>query len=965
MTNWGRWVRAKITGYTRKHTYSLFLIDYGFKMHFDMVIDIPDSLKEDYHAVHKGSLGIESQNGKWSKMAIDFCKALGSSEFTDFHFIFSCKPDDVFIGDIFIFTPSGNFSLTTRLKQLEESVKSETNFDVIFETMRNSSYPKPVLPHQKIEIDVNKKELSLGNISQILFRENNFEPPKNLIVHGENLKARWKDNNESLLDFKIKKIFKNIEINDIQSFMWPQMFSFYRHAIIVSSESNVYHYLPPFLNNLIQMPYQRRTMGPTAIIFLYNANKVKEIHKIVSIFSNALKIVEAIGLCNDKKAELINGCDILITTPPAFTRLTANISQQLMNLVHLKSVVFDGFDLISNFEKDLPRITNLIFSNPDNVPQILVTSPKLTKSVMKFSSKLPKEQMTICFDNFFEAACYAGLTFGIQVFDSFKKKIEVLSDTLESLKGSVIIANEHEIELIKKSLNCDGIKFVTDETEVVENATNLIHFSQPESFEIFTNRFSMMTAKIYEKMQGNKDLKLSTKIFFDGQNLDQFENFVNFMEDRKLLNGENLEMLEKIKLMRENEKVKNNVNLCEKLLKNGECNNNRCSFRHILCDRDKLNLLTGNIRFTIKSILNPTEFIINVDEYCEKGEWVKKELTQKLQIFNLVPLDGQDGYENNLRDELEKKFLKLARNLKFFCKVQMSCNGILFTESFEAKNSKNFVKYSLKESLISDGISEVDTRIGDKLRKLIGFVEKTPLNKTKSSPKSKLKVFEGKKLTIEHWKEIKRGTNISFKLAHYESPYSFFVLVDTPENLFLKDWFKKIESFSPLKKLEDFVVGNCCLVLENEINKRGKIISINEDNCEILLVDFGEIIEAKNSEVFELPEELRALNFQAIHCSILGIKPKFNMEFWPSMQKTIIKKDLMKSCDWKMKIVAENSKSHKFSEFGVNSYEVILYHEEKFFHDLVIEKFYASPSDDNLENVEIFEDSHSGKFLVI
>lgn len=232
---------------------------------------------------------------------------------------------------------------------------------------------------------------------------------------------------------------------------------------------------------------------------------------------------------------------------------------------------------------------------------------------------------------------------------------------------------------------------------------------------------------------------------------------------------------------------------------------------------------------------------------------------------------------------------------------------------------------------------------------------------TTPTPKIPLKLIKtfDKKLIVENWKEIKCGRKIKFKLGHYQSPNSFFIITDSSENFVLKNWMKKIEEFKALKSLQDFSIGNSCLVVVNGVNKRGKIHSIN-DQIKLLLVDFGEIIEVEKSSIFELPDELRALSFQAVHCSILGIKPKFNMSFWPSMQKSIIK-NLIESGNWSMEIVAKNSHQHEFNFFGVNSYQVILIDIEsgEFFHKIAVEKFFANSDklDEDLELAEKDSDS--------
>lgn len=372
-------------------------------------------------------------------------------------------------------------------------------------------------------------------------------------------------------------------------------------------------------------------MGPLAIIFAHNSNKVKEIVKMCR--GNDLKIVEAVGLCSDKKSDLIQGCDILVTTLPAFTRLTENISLKLIDMNRLCHVAFNEFDQMEKYEKDLNRVVKFCFSNREKIPQILITSRVLCNYIKKkFLVQLPSDKTVICIDNFMEAATFAGMEIMSQVCDSFETKVELLMADKIAKNTAIIVKDEKSVERLKEVLTGNNFDIksilITTDTSNTTSIENLIHFSLPKSQKIFTDRFKMMTAKIYEKLKG-ADVKLTTKIFFDEDNLHEFESFMSFMVARKLDKG-NSEILEKIKLNRESIKCEKKVQLCLKLLQFGKCTENSCSSRHILCENDKFDFFIGDyIKFDLITVTSPINFIIKIKEFCKNGKWLSYEASNK------------------------------------------------------------------------------------------------------------------------------------------------------------------------------------------------------------------------------------------------------------------------------------------------------------------------------------------------
>lgn len=541
-------MRARVLTHYHNGDYEVLVIDYGYKMDMKRVYNIPEEFTEDYHLVKKGSLGI-SPAEYWSDSIMNMCKELQNKRGLELRFILICKQEDLYIGDIFVLSQTGNYSLTERLKD-SANVTCESDFKKIFETLSKASLPRESHPQERIEVP--SKQLDLASISQILLHQNNFIPPSSLVIHGKHLKAQWKDVKETLFDSSIKKGIKT-KLTDIQSFMWPQMHSSFRHALIISSQlDHTSLYLPVLLNNVIRSPSCRAKpefMGPVALILAHNSSKADEIAKTCENTVRNLKVIKATGLCDDKKGEIINGCDILVTTPPAFSRLTNNVSLKIIDVNRLKHVAFDGYHQISSkFESDVNRILKFCMCDSEKVPQIIVTSGMFKAEIrQKFLNQLPRERTVVCIDSFIEAAVYAGIEINVEICDTFDK-IEILMKD-GNLNNALIIAKDEEVGKLKDILSSvkEKVSVTTDSSLASSNTKsigNLIHFSAAKNWKTFVKRFETMSTKIADKLYG-KDVKLTATVLFDEQDIAEFESLMTFMMDRKLFKG-NPQLLEVI-----------------------------------------------------------------------------------------------------------------------------------------------------------------------------------------------------------------------------------------------------------------------------------------------------------------------------------------------------------------------------------------------------------------------------------
>jgi len=350
-------------------------------------------------------------------------------------------------------------------------------------------------------------------------------------------------------------------------------------------------------------------------------------------------------------------------------------------------------------------------------------------------------------------------------------------------------------------------------------------------------------------------------------------------------------------------------------------------------------------------------------------------LLSKLQIMNLIPLDGEKSYNKNDVVKLNNFMRKNPKDAKFSAKIDTIIGDVMFAKNIVAtKDNKTAVIFRLTDAHSKLGISGRDDRISEKIMSLSKALKtedpvddkneakeltKEDQNQGTMTEKSTSKPVE----PLKYWKHLKHDTSYQIIVKEYISPYSFFAILINHENLTLKNNLKAIEESQDNKQLISININECCLFNSDNRYLRAVILNILADGqMEVLLVDYGEIQKCDEKSLFEIPKEFLNLNFQAIHCSMLGICPKFGMKFWPTLQKSAVHKLISEYNEkpLKMFVVKDDQKKHQFRGTGVSSYDVQLYDDESksYLSKLAIKQgiasecveynddFYESPVDD-------------------
>lgn len=335
-------------------------------------------------------------------------------------------------------------------------------------------------------------------------------------------------------------------------------------------------------------------------------------------------------------------------------------------------------------------------------------------------------------------------------------------------------------------------------------------------------------------------------------------------------------------------------------------------------------------------------------------------LIYKLQIMNLVPFDGENSYSSNDINKLKDYMNIIPKDAVYTSKIEAKIDNILFAFNMDARNSKKSIVFGLKNAHKKLNISQVDEDFGKKILKLVSGLSNEDEEGREENIESKTNNEEKipqKANQVVYWKQLNCDRNYSIILKHFNSPYSFFVVLENSENLTLKNALRNIEECKNVGPLTDFNINDYCLIALNDRKfLRAKILDLIEnDTVKVLLVDYGEIQTCDKNNLFQIPDKFLSLQFQAIHCSMAGICPKYNLSIWPKLQKSavfnLINEFSRKSL--KMQVIPKDREKH--NEYGVTSHNVLLYDDESkyFLHKLAAKRGIASECKEY--NVDCYE----------
>lgn len=429
------------------------------------------------------------------------------------------------------------------------------------------SIPKPLMP---------KLPSALSNCNPQKAEPPSAKPPTDILAFGESLIAPFPSIQAASFLRPIEEKLKEYPITKIQSHCWSQIL-FGRSMVVIAKFSNEGIYAPPIINS-IRKSQSSSGFGPVAVIIAKTTSEVESITKYCKTLITCLNVVTAAGLMDAKTAdvtmEVMNGCDVLVSTPPAFTRMIAGVAKNLIfDKSRIKHLVFHRFDtLIKPFKQEVDAIITTLMSGQEkkeNNPQIVITSPRWIEEIRPMMKGLmDSKNMVVCIENFIEAAAFIGCKVTIvtatDADEKNKKLLESLKEGIHKKARTMIVTNDEESSkgltvFLKASSvavsSADEKNYQAAKAEwmrqkegsysalvvhdailakmELRNVHNLIHFSF--SSKRFSERHAALLENFYAILEKKAVPKASTTIYLDNDDTEQFSSLVEFLRSRQMV----------------------------------------------------------------------------------------------------------------------------------------------------------------------------------------------------------------------------------------------------------------------------------------------------------------------------------------------------------------------------------------------------------------------------------------------
>lgn len=483
----------------------------------------------------------------------------------------------------------------------------------------------------------------------------------NLFVHGnlvtnpvENIRDAifYKEIHDGLRAMNFRTVFRT------QAYCWPNIAEGRNVFLVNNAKSGkTFSYLPAILTSVVSWEEGQTpsAQGPIGIIIVRSSREVEILYKycLKLLPREKLAIIKAFGKwnCHNKKVDLFNGCDLLITTPPCFSRLAEGESIRMFSRNRIKHLVFDGLDSMHEiFEKEIKDIIKTCTwgeKHVDTNPQLVITSTRADniRSYMRLSP-----DPIVIIGSFVEAAVYSKCRFTI-IKNSHEEKLDRLAVYLKrnrwQMKKTLVVLNsqlelEHVAEFLRKNdLAFSYIDNKAMPSDVIESCKCwvrekpgkmtimlaidevlpeckwkcvdvLIHFSLPSTWSRFSRRFSTMNEAFLDFVTGKTSRNPYTIVMLDDRNAKEIPRLIAFAEDRKLLEviPEDIKILVKVRkafqcadhkvingylqcIIDEREALKRESGeeislICSNIYQFGKCGNfYSCNKRHVFIESDK------------------------------------------------------------------------------------------------------------------------------------------------------------------------------------------------------------------------------------------------------------------------------------------------------------------------------------------------------------------------------------------
>ncbi|CAH2229351.1 jg17100 [Pararge aegeria aegeria] len=431
----------------------------------------------------------------------------------------------------------------------------------------------------------------------------------------------------------IHNVIRNLSIDQpmtVQSITWSVILRGLSLFIISPMGSGkTLGYLPAvcsLISDSIQLNCER--CGPVCIIVCATAQSVTYVEKKAKMFLESKKRVLACYAGVDNfhiTTTLLNGCDLLISTPSCLVRLM-QATDFGVELGRLSTFVLDDCERLSEVYADdikyfTYQIKEMLKLRADKhlKVQYIVASRIWCDFFTPLAKKIPDTVVVI--GAFQECVLYSKSNTSVTLIKKENKidsVFEFLKDINASKRTVIVCRSNDEVALLEKALkrskhvvfSCDNDMTIHDLYNMsvswadfeepligpiliccdsnlmhmnITDAHNLIHYSMPPLFSMFCKRFSVLNDNYPSIFKANNE-NIQIKILLEENNVEQLPKLLNFI---KRCTDNVPDILDEISsnILAEKDKIKaiKYYPICDSLLTLGYCPDiYNCQERHTI-----------------------------------------------------------------------------------------------------------------------------------------------------------------------------------------------------------------------------------------------------------------------------------------------------------------------------------------------------------------------------------------------
>ncbi|BFZ13477.1 hypothetical protein BsWGS_16516 [Bradybaena similaris] len=538
-----------------------------------------------------------------------------------------------------------------------------------------------------------------------------------VVVHGKSVPSAICDASEVPFKESVKEALEEMGIQSarsIQAFVWPAVLGS-RHIVGICppKKGKTMSYVPAVVSLLldkteyIELPPGK---GPIVVVIVPSWRNARDVYEMVESFigpdMSSLKIKSHIlyagGTEHSERNQicLLQGCDILISTPHSLIRM---LDQDLTSLKRMCHVILDDADVLaSRFPKEVETVMQRymlylkdrkVHKKCLNLPkQVVILSSCWTKGVEDFYKRYTKEAI-IAISSRVEASVYGGVRQAVKLtrlehrlttfcnllgsLSAMKHRVAVFTQDAAEAQQLYQAARSRSVYclLVHEELPSDVIEetrtqwihssqskqlmvmVCTDQCYqdlAITNATMVIHYGLPDSKTKFGNRLACMLDYFMDRTSSIKpEIEPVSQVILTNRCADRAQSLYEILQRCPAEYSPQLEQfITGYKTSIENSERKV---LCPFLKSFGVCDvQNKCSHRHLMIPGQDLKTgdttqstlpTSGEVKIKIIYVENASRYYCHLLEHRSVPGDVRTDLRLEYQrlVMEMVTFFSKEG----------------------------------------------------------------------------------------------------------------------------------------------------------------------------------------------------------------------------------------------------------------------------------------------------------------------------------